>query len=196
MLNAALALALMALLAPTPAATPAATPPAAATGTPPAARSKGAASKRISKKPKKSVAGPLRPVRIDCDKSDFTFGAHNASCIGNVVIERDDLRVTCDRLTADYDQNQRIKKLTCQGNVHMLQKAVPPRTEEREAWGDTAVFENDTSVLTVTGSPRARQGANTMRGQVVRVFVEEDRIVIDKPQMEIETTAAKGGLVQ
>ena len=84
-----------------------------------------------------------------------------------MVIVRDDMQVTCDGLTADYDDNRQVKLMTCQGHVYMHQEPLPPKREEREVWGETAVFDNQMNLLTVTGSPRAREGKNRMRGTKV-----------------------------
>jgi lipopolysaccharide transport protein LptA len=143
---------------------------------------------KISAQPR---SAPKRPVQITADNFDLQTPAQQATWRGHVVIVRDELTVTCDSLTADYDQGRDIKKLTCRNNVHLLQKVKPPAVE-REAWGALAIFDNDTAVLTLTGDkasgqPHAREGENTMRGEKVTFLVDQDKLLVEKPVSVFET---------
>jgi len=141
---------------------------------------------RISRAPKPG-SGPLRPVNITSRLFEIEPNSGRAVWTGEVVVERDDLKVTCDRLTADFDDAKRVRKVTCEGNAHMVQRPRDPARPEREAWGQVAVFDNEQALLTVTGEPRAREGENTFRGEKVLFHVDEDRVVVEKPEMEFET---------
>ncbi len=129
---------------------------------------------------------PKRPVQITADSFDLKTEAHQARWQGNVIAVRDDLTVRCQTLVADYDQQKELKKLTCRSEVHMVQKPPAP-APEREAWGDLAVFDNETGVLVVTGDPRAREGDNTFKGDKVTFFVDQNKLHIDKPRGVIDT---------
>ncbi len=126
---------------------------------------------RIQREPKKS-SGPLRPVNITSKSFEVSPTSQTAVWSGDVVVEREGVRVTCDRLTAQLDDSKQVRTVTCQGNAHMIQRPATPDRPEREAWGEVAVFDNERSVLTVTGSPRAREGESTMKGSKVVFLVE------------------------
>jgi lipopolysaccharide transport protein LptA len=148
---------------------------------------------KIAREPKKS-GGPLRPVNITAKLFEVLPTSQQAVWTGDVVVERDDVKVTCDRLTAEMGDGKQIRKVTCEGNAHLIQHAVAPRTIEREAWGDVAVFDNERSTLTVTGSPRAREGQSTMEGTKVVFLVDEDRVLVENAKMVVETANGAGAL--
>lgn len=125
---------------------------------------------------------PDRPVSVTAKSLDVTPNTRQAIWKDDVIAERDDFRLACDRLIADYDQAHRIRQLTCNGNVHLVQKTEPPR----EAWGDEAVFDSATESVVLTGNPRAREGASTMSGAMVTFFIREDRILVERPVLELD----------
>lgn len=138
---------------------------------------------------------PNRPVNITSQFFEVLPETHQAQWRGNVVIDRDNVRVTCSTMTATYDDAKRMDKLTCQGNVHMVQRPAKPGDPDREAWGELAVFENSVGVLTVTGgrdeahgNPSARDGDNEMTGTKVVFFVNENRFQIEHPEMKLKST--------
>jgi lipopolysaccharide transport protein LptA len=137
---------------------------------------------------------PARPVKISSQRFEVLQNSQKATWTGNVLIERDDLKVACDALVADYDEQQHLKLLTCKGNAHMHQAADPPKHEEREAWGELATFESATEVLTVTGTPverpRAREGTTRMRGDKVSYFARENKLLA-QGNVELEAESEK-----
>ncbi len=137
--------------------------------------------------PPAQAATPDRPVSVTAKSLEVTPNSRQAVWKDDVVAERDDFRLSCDRLTADYDDAKRIRQLTCSGNVHLVQKGEPPR----EAWGDEAVFVTATNSVALTGSPRAREGANEMIGSKVTFFVGENRILVDRPELQAEEAGRK-----
>lgn len=148
-------------------------------------------------KKKKARAGrragerPLREVEIKSDSLEVLAAARQMVFSGNVVAVSENMRVTCHRSTAKYDEANRIRNLTCQGNAHVLQR---PRkgADMREAWGEIAFFDNERSVLTVTGSPRAREGPNTMEGTKVTFLVNENRLLVDNAHVVVEQDGQVG----
>lgn len=137
--------------------------PAATAKPPPQRRS-------IDRGPKK--AAPDVPVKINSDALDVLEGGKTVVWRGRVKVVREDMRVTCDTLT-----EKRGKTLTCRGNAHMVQTPDPKRNRpEREAWGEVAVYDYETAVLTVTGSPRGREGENRFRCDKVSFDARTDRL--------------------
>ncbi|HCF60430.1 MAG TPA: hypothetical protein DFS52_20825 [Myxococcales bacterium] len=172
-------------------ALPALRAPSAEASTAPAAKRRKPS--RIQREPKKA-SGPLRPVNITSKSFEVSPGSQTAVWSGEVVVEREGVRVTCDRLTAQLDDSKQVRAVTCQGNAHMIQRPTTPDRPEREAWGEVAVFDNERAVLTVTGSPRAREGESTMKGTKVIFLVEEDRVLVENVEMILETSKANPAL--
>ena len=145
---------------------------------------------KIKREPAKA-AGPLRPVNITSKLFEISPTSQTAVWRGEVVVERDDVKVTCDELTAEFDEAKQVRTVTCRGNAHMIQRAAAAtERREREAWGEVAVFDNERSLLTVTGSPRAREGDSTMKGSKVVFLVDEDRVLVEDAVMVVETAKA------
>ncbi len=140
---------------------------------------------------------PLRPINITSDRFEIMPNAERAIWTGSVVAERDDVRIACDRLTAEFGEKRKIRSVLCEGNVHMVQRQAARGGKGgevlREAWGERAYFDNLNALVTVTGNPSAREGDNRIQGEKVLFYVEQDRVVIEKPRMVFETEKASGG---
>jgi lipopolysaccharide export system protein LptA len=85
-----------------------------------------------------------------------------------------DARLRCDQMVAFLAAGDRIEKATCDGHVH---------AEKGENWvtGEHAEFDNEKGVITVTGSPHGKQGANEVRGEKIIFYVDENKLQIVKP---------------
>ena len=140
--------------------------------------------KGIDKAPAKQA--PERPVKIASESFEILAGEKHASWKGNVVAVRDDMTIKCKALVADYDDQKKLKKLTCTGDAYMHQVAKADRPE-REVWGEVAVFDNDTAVLVVTGSPHAREGTSTMKGEKILFDSNADKLRVERVSMVIDT---------
>lgn len=143
------------------------------------------------------AGSPLRPINITSDRFEIMPNAERAIWTGSVVAERDDVRIACDRLTAEFGEKRKIRSVLCEGNVHMVQRQAARGGKGgevlREAWGERAYFDNLNALVTVTGNPSAREGDNRIQGEKVLFYVEQDRVVIEKPRMVFETEKAAGG---
>ncbi|MBI5545765.1 MAG: hypothetical protein HY901_17895 [Deltaproteobacteria bacterium] len=148
--------------------------------------------RKIDRSPKSGQ--PERPVKITSDAFEVLNGDKQMIWKGHVLVVRDDMHVQCDSLTGDYDDLKKLKRLTCAGNAHMRQAAVPNKRAAREAWGELAVFDTDTAVLTVTGSPRAREGENTLEGQEITFDTGSDKLQVKAAVMTIQTPPGKDPL--
>ncbi|MGC4121854.1 MAG: LptA/OstA family protein [Myxococcales bacterium] len=167
---------------------------AAATTSRPSAKPAPASRKRIDKSPPKQT--PNRPVKVTADSLEALPNQKHATWKGHVVAVRDDMTVTCKELFAEFDgtgADRRLDKLTCTGDVHMRQVAKGERPE-REVWGEVAVFDNGTGVLTVTGSPRAREGTSTMQGEKILFDTTADKLRVERVSMVIDTPPDKDPL--
>ena len=194
----AVALVSLGLSAPALAAEEATTP--AAASAPAAQQAKGTQPAKAARKTKakkqtrtRKAPDPTRPVNITAQLFEVMPETKQAVWKGNVVVERDDLRITCDVLTATYGESKRLDTLVCLGRVHMVQRPGAPGKLEREAWGDRAVFDNAASLLTLTGNPRAREGANSMRGTEVTYHVDQDRLLVKDAVMVLDSAPEKTG---
>ncbi len=153
-------------------------------GAPDVAREPPATAKKTALKPRRIAPKPSTPeapndVQIKADRMEVLPGSKKALWKGHVEIDRADTKVWCDAMVADYDDNKKLTLLTCTGHTHMWQAADLPRHPEREAWGNLAVFDNLTGILTLTGSPHGREGTNELRGEKITYLSRENRTLVD-----------------
>lgn len=99
-----------------------------------------------------SPAPPVsdEPVEISAAGSlSWQRGEHVYTAEGEVVVVKGDMTLTCDRLTATYGaekggQPSDVERLEATGRVHFTARG-------HEAFGDRAVYDIRTQVLTLTG---------------------------------------------
>lgn len=127
-------------------------------------------------------------IHITSDSFEALPDRKQGAWKGRVVVVRDDLRIQCASLVADLAEGNQVRKVTCTGNAYMHQAASPKlKRAVREAWGEVAVFDNVTGLLTVTGSPRAREGDNTMEGERILLDTEADKVRVERPTMTLRS---------
>jgi lipopolysaccharide transport protein LptA len=110
---------------------------------------------------------------------------------GNVTINQDDVRLTCDRLVIVYDETKgsksvesqgkqlpasTIKSITAAGNVKITQN-------ERRATAGKALWDYAKRTITLTeGPPRFWQGRDSGMANKVIMYLDENRWELPEPQ--------------
>ena len=93
-------------------------------------------------------AAPESPIEISAAGSlQWQRGAQAYVALGDVVVTRDDMNLYCDKLTANYASGQpssSITTLVAEGHVRFTASG-------HEAFGDRAVYDMKTGILTLTG---------------------------------------------
>jgi lipopolysaccharide transport protein LptA len=101
------------------------------------------------------------------------------------------VHIKCEELTTTYrgqkEGEQKVDKVTCRGNVEVVQG-------DRAGWGDLAVFDNESGILVVTGSPRAQQGPNRFSGDKVTFDVNANQLDVTGHVKTIMDAAHASGL--
>ena len=98
---------------------------------------------------------------------------HKAIWKGNVIAVRGTATLRCDRMEADTTEKEQVKRAVCDGNVEA-------RQGENWVAGKHAEFDNERGIITVTGDPHAKQGANEVSGDKSLFYVDEDRMEVQK----------------
>lgn len=113
-----------------------------------------------------------RPIDIESSRLEGT--RERAVFEGEVRVTQDDMVLTADKLVADLDpeSGRKFQRLTALGHVRITQAG-------RIATGERAVLDQGSRTLVMTGDVRLVQGENILRGEVVRVFMDERRMEID-----------------
>lgn len=114
------------------------------------------------------------PIDITSDSLEATGG--DIVFVGNVHAVYGDMTINADKVTILYesksdDKKQEVKEIIATGDVELI-------SGNRQAWGEKLVYVRDGSVATLTGSPRIKEADNTITGDVINIFIDEDRVEI------------------
>lgn len=104
---------------------------------------------------------------------------------GNVFARQDDIRLYCDTLTAYYDADRKLlKNIVAEGNARVTKGDI-------EAHCGKINFDNVARTLTCEGDPIIWRGREKIEGQLLKIWVDEDRWLVERPAMVIDPEKAK-----
>lgn len=123
------------------------------------------------------------PVKITSDTMTYTQKGDQVVFKGSVYVIRQDIELWSDTLTvllekkessknatqSVVDEQGSIKKIIAQGNVRI--KADKGRT----GTCGKATYEADKDLLTMEDNPMLMEGANKIQGEVIRLYIKENR---------------------
>ncbi|MDO9582322.1 MAG: LptA/OstA family protein [Desulfomicrobium sp.] len=135
-----------------------------------------------------AIAAPLWaaqdvPVKITSDTMTYTQAGDQVVFKGKVYVIRQDIELWSDVLTVLLEKKDSpksatqsvandqgsIKKIIAQGNVRI--KADKGRT----GTSGKATYEADKDLLTMEDNPVLMEGANKIQGEVIKLFIKENR---------------------
>lgn len=119
-----------------------------------------------------SRKGPVKKsVTVTADRLEADNKKNIVVFKGDVVAEEDFL-LCSDELYISYGQGQRLDKLVATGSVRIYQ-------ENKESSSDKAVYDRAARTVVLTGNPVVRQCTDTVRGDKITVYIDEDRVVVE-----------------
>ena len=126
------------------------------------------------------------PVRGDAEEVRYLYRTRQGVFSGkpHVRLTRDGMELTCRKLVADNDEQGRISRAVCSGEVRLVRG---PRVVTCE----TATYEDAAGRGTCEGSPELRDGSTTARGDRLVYELSTDEVtltpaVILMPQDQVE----------
>ncbi|MGA9525866.1 MAG: LptA/OstA family protein [Myxococcaceae bacterium] len=119
--------------------------------------------------PVQAKKAPALKESVDISAQRFEVQGRRKEAVlsGNVVAVRGSTTLRCDRAIAEYSDGREIRRVQCSDNVEATDG-------DRWAHGEHAVFDNVSGTLTVTGTPKARQGSTFMEGSKVTLETNRD----------------------
>jgi lipopolysaccharide export system protein LptA len=123
------------------------------------------------------------PVKITSDSMRYSQKNDQVVFTGAVHVIRQDVELWSDTLTVfleksttaagkaepALDQQSSIKRITAQGNVRF--KA----DRDRSGTCGKATYEAKSELLTLEDKPILREGPNTIQGEIIKLYIEENR---------------------
>lgn len=127
-----------------------------------------------------------QPVQISSNSLDADDKAGVFVFRGAVVAKQDNATIYADQLEVYYTQTpmQNNEAGTVDKNTRSIQKiiasgAVRIVQNERIATGERAEYIYANSAIILTGSPAVRQGANTVSGEKITVYLNDERSIVE-----------------
>ncbi len=128
------------------------------------------------------------PIVITADSMELQRKTNTIIYKGNVLVVRDDVKITSDVLSARYDaRDGGLRGVVAEGTVRV-------RDGRREMTGDKAVFDGPEETIIVSGNTTVRDGNNSISGDRVTIFVKEDRIVVENSGGRVRAVVFPGQL--
>ena len=126
---------------------------------------------------------------ITSDKLTFENLKHYAIFEDNVVVVDPGMRILANKMTVLFDDNNKVKTIRAEGQVYIIQ-------EDKKARADLAVYNVETQVIVLTGTPQVTQGPNVLTGDVITFFRAEGRMTVEpRSKLVIFPKDGKGGTI-
>jgi len=121
------------------------------------------------------------PIQVDADEVHYQYKEHKVLFVGKPLVRltREDAVLTCRKLVAENDEQGRLQKAVCTGDVRLVRG-------DRTVTCERATFEERANRVVCTGSPELRDGQTVMRGEELVYDLGEDKATL---------TGAKGTVV-
>jgi lipopolysaccharide export system protein LptA len=129
------------------------------------------------------------PLEIDAPRTNWDLKARSAVFEGGVTAKRGEFTLTCDTLTVTFasrDRTDAVELAIAEGNVAISR-------DERTATGKRAELHGATGEVVLTGNPTLVEGSNRLTGEVVRLFLDDERISCEKCHLVIDGSAIGSG---
>ena len=124
------------------------------------------------------------PLAVESERAQWELAEQRVRFEGAVVATRGTLELRCDVLEVRYRDPEHLENAIATGNVRVVDG-------ERKASGAKAELTVSTGELVLTGSPMIEEGANTMRGEQIVLFLDDDRLVCTGCKLVVQGDALK-----
>jgi len=115
---------------------------------------------------------------IEAKHSTWAMKTREAEFSGNVVATRGELVLRCDALKVKHEEKGAIQEAVASGNVRI-------ESQQWKATGSKAVLDQTSGSLVLTGTPRLQEGSNALVGELIRVFLDDERVECEQCKLSI-----------
>ena len=130
-----------------------------------------------------SLTSRKDPIDIRSHGFEYFHEEKRTQFRGNVVVVQGDMTLKSDVLTVTWEDvvptpasstttRQQIKQIIAEGHVEIT-------SGERRATSRKAVFSETKRTVTLSGKAILQEGTNRITGEVVRIFLDEKRSVVE-----------------
>ncbi|MBI5587287.1 MAG: lipopolysaccharide transport periplasmic protein LptA [Deltaproteobacteria bacterium] len=117
------------------------------------------------------MEAPKKPINVTSDKMEADKNASVVVFKGNVVAV-EDFTLCSDELYVYYDDKKEVKDIVANGNVRIFQ-------QDKTATAGKAAYDRKNRSIVLTEDPQVVQCADTVKGDKITVFMDEDRAIVE-----------------
>ncbi len=112
-------------------------------------------------------------LRVRSSRMKFDYEQGELAYAGSVHVAQGNIRLQADELQIRFEPQRTgsLRTIRASGNVQIQQR-------NESATGDQAVYDPAAATLTLTGNVRLGSGPNSLQGERVVVYIDEDRTEI------------------
>lgn len=132
------------------------------------------------------------PITIKSNELAADNKGKTAVFTGKVTAKQGDVTILSDKLTVRYsDKKEDVEQIQADGNVRIVQ-------QNRTGYANKALYDSKAGRITLSGgNPRVTQGANTITGETITYYIDEDRSIVtggskERVEMTIHPQPRKG----
>lgn len=113
-----------------------------------------------------------QPLEITSNRLESDGGLRQVVFLGNVVAKQGGMTIKASKLVVSYQgKNNQVSRVEAIGDVMIVK-------DDRIATGGHGVYEVGKETIVMTDSPRVQQGENSVEGDEIAFFLNEDRSIV------------------
>lgn len=145
----------------------------------------GAPRSNVSKDQDKKGADNNVPTYIEAKSAVSDNKRRITEFTGNVVVTRGELKIFCDKMIVETDENNKIKKATAIGNVKVIKG-------DLTVVSSIAYYYPDEEKAIFEGNPKAIKGKDVVTGHRIIYYLKDERSIVesDKSQERVRVIIA------
>lgn len=109
---------------------------------------------------------------VTADRLTYNYKQYTAVFESHVIVVDPRMRIESDELRIIFSKTNSVKSITAIGNVHL-------KSEDKTATCNRAVYLAETEEVVLTGNARLNRGRDTITGDSIKFFLDEDRVVVE-----------------
>ena len=122
---------------------------------------------------------------ITSDRLTFDYKNHFALFEVNVVVVDPQMKIFADKMTVNFDENNKAKTITAEGKVNIIQ-------EDKKSHSDTATYDVPTGKIVLRGTPRVTRGRDILTAEVITFWRDENKMLCE-PRARLVIYPNEGG---
>lgn len=122
---------------------------------------------------------------ITSDRLTFDYKARRAMFEQNVIVTDPEMQLAADKMTVQFDEKGKVTLIKAEGRVTITQA-------DKTAQAGLATYDVQTGKIILAVKPRVTQGRDTLEGEVITFWRDENRMIC-QPQARLIIYPEKGG---